>query len=230
MKDWNRRLLRTLDRLYMFLRERKRNVWIAALICGSTVFVLGTAIACYAKSAQSELASQFIRFHVLANSDTDEDQALKLKVRDAVLEDMREYLESSTSLQETRESLEQNLSRIRQVALSVLRQEGCGYDVTVSLEPSQFPTKRYGNISLPAGSYEALRIQIGEARGHNWWCVMFPPLCFVEESEDQLPQEEEEQLDEILTEDQNKLIHYEEESWSVKIKFKLIEWWQELFG
>ena len=155
---------------------------------------------------------------------------MKLKVRDAVLEDMREYLESSTSLQETRESLEQNLSRIRQVALSVLRQEGCGYDVTVSLEPSQFPTKRYGNISLPAGSYEALRIQIGEARGHNWWCVMFPPLCFVEESEDQLPQEEEEQLDEILTEDQNKLIHYEEESWSVKIKFKLIEWWQELFG
>ena len=82
MKDWKRRLLRTLDRLYMFLRERKRNVWIAALICGSTVFVLGTAIACYAKSAQSELASQFIRFHVLANSDTDEDQALKLKVRE----------------------------------------------------------------------------------------------------------------------------------------------------
>ncbi|MFQ9798169.1 MAG: stage II sporulation protein R [Clostridia bacterium] len=87
-----------------------------------------------------------------------------------------------------------------------------------------------GILAYLQGSYEALRIQIGEARGHNWWCVMFPPLCFVEESEDQLPQEEEEQLDEILTEDQNKLIHYEEESWSVKIKFKLIEWWQELFG
>ncbi|MFQ9798168.1 MAG: stage II sporulation protein R [Clostridia bacterium] len=135
--------------VYVFTRkkaqrmDRRSHLW-------QHGFVLGTAIACYAKSAQSELASQFIRFHVLANSDTDEDQALKLKVRDAVLEDMREYLESSTSLQETRESLEQNLSRIRQVALSVLRQEGCGYDVTVSLEPSQFPTKRYGNISLPA--------------------------------------------------------------------------------
>ncbi len=230
MKSWKRKLLRALDRFYMFLRDRKRNVWIAALICGSVVFVFGTAIACYAESTQRELASQFIRFHVLANSDSDEDQALKLKVRDAVLEDMRVYLESSTSLDETRESLEQNLLRIKQVALSTLRQEGCDADVTVSLEPSRFPTKRYGNISLPAGTYEALRIQIGEARGHNWWCVMFPPLCFVDESEDQLPQEEEEQLDGILTEEQNELIHYEEENWSVKIKFKLIEWWQELFG
>ena len=102
--------------------------------------------------------------------------------------------------------------------------------MTVSLEPSRFPTKRYGNISLPAGTYDALRIQIGEAQGHNWWCVMFPPLCFVEESAEELPEAEEEQLDEILTEEQNELIHYEDGDWSVKIKFKLVEWWQEIFG
>ena len=145
-----------------------------------------------------------------------------------IMKEAHLFYKNSIFSNQGREALEY-LSN-RKLNPKVIKENGFNYSIKTELGYENFPEKSYGSIVLPQGKYEAFRIIIGNGKGHNWWCVMFPPLCFVAESEAQLPQEEEEQLDEILTEDQNKLIHYEEESWSVKIKFKLIEWWQELFG
>lgn len=124
--------------------------------------------------------SELIRLHVLANSDNPEDQQLKLKVRDAIIADLAPQLEHLTEPEAARRVVQDNQNRIVDIAKQVLSENGCNYPVDIQLGLFDFPLKSYGNFVLPAGKYEAVRILIGSAEGKNWWCVLFPPLCFID--------------------------------------------------
>ncbi len=132
------------------------------------------------QEAYMNLKDGIIRLHVKANSDTEEDQALKLKVRDRILKETAPLLEKSESIEETRAIVKENLDNIKSIAEEVIKEEGKDYKVEVNFGMTSFPTRKYGEMVLPAGEYEALLVTIGEGKGQNWWCVMFPPLCFVE--------------------------------------------------
>lgn len=121
-----------------------------------------------------------IRIHVLASSNSDTDQQLKLKVKDDVIRYLQPALKQSDSLAESRRIILSSLPQIEQTALQTLQQNGCEDPVTLQYGHFDFPVKYYGSFSLPAGNYEALRILIGEGKGRNWWCVLFPPLCFTD--------------------------------------------------
>lgn len=121
-----------------------------------------------------------IRFHVRANSDRKEDQDLKLKVRDEILKEMGERFGDTKSIEESRLIIRENMPRIKSIAEAVIADENKDYAVAVSLAIEEFPVRIYGNLIFPQGNYEALIVEIGEAKGQNWWCVMFPPLCFVD--------------------------------------------------
>lgn len=123
-----------------------------------------------------------IRIHVLANSDSARDQQLKLQVKDAVVRALAPKLSQSASIEESRAIIRAALPDIRRTAVDTLRQAGARDDVTLQYGQFDFPVKYYGGFSLPAGRYEALRILIGDGAGHNWWCVLFPPLCFTDSS------------------------------------------------
>ena len=124
--------------------------------------------------------NSLIRIHVLASSNSDTDQQLKLKVKDDVIRYLQPALKQSDSLAESRRIILSSLPQIEQTALQTLQQNGCKDTVTLQYGYFDFPVKYYGSFSLPAGNYEALRILIGEGKGRNWWCVLFPPLCFTD--------------------------------------------------
>ena len=123
---------------------------------------------------------KIIRFHVRANSDMEEDQELKLKVRDKILEVMGDKFENVTSLDESRVVIQENINEIEAISREVIQDNDRDYPVKVTLGQDNFPIRRYGNMIFPQGEYETLLVTIGEGAGQNWWCVMFPPLCFVD--------------------------------------------------
>lgn len=127
---------------------------------------------------QAEWAEQVVRLHVLANSDSDADQALKLQVRDAVLAEMPSLFTKAHSQSEALSIVKQHLPALERLARQVITKAGYNYTVKASVGTFDFPDRTYGDVTLPAGPYEALRLEIGEAKGANWWCVLFPPLCF----------------------------------------------------
>lgn len=124
-----------------------------------------------------ELRGSVLRLHILANSDTDYDQNLKIKVRDALLENSEQIFGSAESLSDAERTAREKLPQITETAEKVLKENGCNYSVKASVTDWDFDTRVYGDITMPSGNYKALRIEIGEAEGHNWWCVMYPPLC-----------------------------------------------------
>ena len=189
-----------------------------ALLLGTAVFLLTGA---WALNTQRDLADRVVRLHVLANSDSEEDQALKLLVRDAVLERATALLEQTESRAEAEALLRESLPELETIAEETVRANGYSDAVTAELEDTSFPTKEYDCFSLPAGEYLALRVLIGEGVGQNWWCVVFPPLCTAASAD--VP---ETALAAGLTEDQVGLMT-EEDSGYV-LKFKAVEWWEQL--
>jgi stage II sporulation protein R len=151
-------------------------------------------------SLQQKLAGSVIRFHVRANSDTESDQILKMQVKAAVVEMVEPLLENSANVDESREILAENKEAIKMCAVETLAQNGCFDEVSVYFERTYFPAKTYGDVTFPPGEYEAFRIDIGEAQGQNWWCVLYPPLCFVDSAFGVLPEESKQELKNILTE------------------------------
>ena len=193
--------------------------WELALLLGLALTLL---LGLWLEREQSDLADSVLRLHVLANSDAQEDQALKLKVRDRVLEEAGSILPETASVEEAARVLGENLARLAAAGAEVVAQEGYGYPVSASLEETWFPTKEYEDFSLPAGQYQALRIVIGEGEGQNWWCVVFPPLCLGSVSES--TQETAHKAG--LSEQQVSLLTGESEGYVVK--FKALELWEQI--
>lgn len=123
---------------------------------------------------------ELIRFHVIANSDSKRDQDVKYLVRDALTNFLRPRLKEASSFEEAKRILLKNRYRIAEIARETLRREGFDYGASVSIGKFLFPARAYGRVVLPAGEYEAVRVVLGEGKGANWWCVLFPPLCFVD--------------------------------------------------
>lgn len=186
------------------MKKKKRRL--SAFIMGMVVISLAVAglrgVRNYDAQFQEGIAKEIIRFHVRANSDADEDQQLKLLVKDSVVTYLEPLLSESVSTQESRQILEDHTEEIRQISLDTLREAGSSYDVSVYFENSYFPMKSYGDVTFPPGEYEAFRIDIGESEGKNWWCVLYPPLCFVDTSYGVLPDDSKETLKNILTDDE----------------------------
>lgn len=162
-----------------------------------------------------------IRFHVIANSDSRDDQALKLKVRDRILKEMGQKFENSSSIDESRRIIESNMDTLKYIAEDEINKEGKDYITQIYLGKDDFPTKSYGGITFPAGEYEALKVVIGEGKGKNWWCVMFPPLCFVDITHG-ISEDVQEELKEVLSEDEYELILSDKKP-PMKLKFKTVE-------
>lgn len=151
---------------------------------------------------QENIAEKVLRFHVLANSDSKEDQALKLAVRDAVGEEMSETLAGATDRASCEKLINANLDRITAAAERVVTEWGYDYTVEAALEEVDFPVKTYGDYTFPAGKYEALRVVIGAGEGHNWWCVMYPNMCFSGSVYEVVDEEAGEKLREVLSEEE----------------------------
>lgn len=179
----------------------------------------------YVDAVSKDIANSVFRLHVLANSDTKEDQALKLKVRDNVLSYMNTICVNAKNKEEAITIAQNHQDDFKQIAIDTIKENGYDYPVSINIDNFSFPTKTYGDISLPSGYYDALRIEIGEAKGQNWWCVMFPPLCFVDVSSGIVPEESKETIKSDLSDEEFSLISDNEDS-EINFKFKLIEFFQ----
>lgn len=191
---------------------------ILSILLFSFVFI---TISSYAISVSTDLSNNFFRLHILANSDSEEDQALKLKVRDNIIEYMETLTYDGLSKEEVVTLTQNHLDDFKKIAEETIKKEGFDYKVSLKIDNFYFPTKVYGNISLPAGYYDGLKIEIGEAKGQNWWCSLFPPLCFVDISSRVIDEEAEKNLKNNLSEEDFAIITSDSET--VKLKFKIVE-------
>lgn len=144
---------------------------------GCVMLMTGALYAAQVLCRQRLLAEKTVRLHVVANSDTADDQAQKLRVRDAVLKEVTALTADCTDARQVQDTLRQHLAALRSTAQQTLHAEGSDYEVEVTLGEEMFDTRYYESFTLPAGKYPALRVQIGAAQGQNWWCVVFPSLC-----------------------------------------------------
>ncbi len=197
--------------------EGKRKIEAALLIGLAAALLAGSA----SLRTQSRLADRVVRLHVLANSDSEEDQSLKLLVRDQVLQQAAGILEGAEDRQTAESRLRGSLPDLEAAAARTVAANGYDYPVTAELEETEFPTKEYDGFALPAGRYLALRVSIGRAEGRNWWCVVFPPLCAA--ASEEVPQTA---LASGLTEEQVALITEEDRGY--ELRFKAVEWWSAL--
>ena len=194
------------------------------VICAAAL-VLVTAVS-YISWQVNDIEDSVLRLHIVANSDSDEDQALKLKVRDEVVDRCGFLFENCVSAEQSIKTAADNIGCIKYVAEQVITENGYNYDADCQVTQCSFPTKQYERpgdsvVSLPRGEYNALNIKIGAAKGKNWWCVMYPPLCFVD-GVASVPDETDELLKSQLTASEYELIT-ESDRPEIKIKFKIAE-------
>lgn len=187
----------------------KNRLFLSVIIALIVVFSWGVV----SESTLFDISSDIVRLHIIANSNSKEDQSLKLKVRDRLLN-------------ENFKDLKHDLNKIEEVCQEEILKNGYDYKVTADYGKFYFPNKTYDNITLPAGDYDAIKVIIGQGRGENWWCVMYPPLCYSGSTEGKLSEEKLNLLKNSMKKDNYKLI----ENGEVKIKpaLKIVEWWQEI--
>ena len=198
--------------------SKRLHIWEIALLIGMAVFLISGAVSL---QNRDQLADKVVRLHILANSDSEEDQALKLRVRDRVLERATELLEQTGDRREAADVLQSHLPELERIAAEEISDCGYEYDVTAEVANTMFPTKEYDGFTLPAGEYLALRIIIGEGNGHNWWCVVFPPLCTTAAAD--VPASA---LAAGFDEEEVALVTEENEGYV--LKFKAMEWWETI--
>lgn len=186
--------------------------WEIALLAAILIAIFVGSVS----SRQTELSENLIRLHVVANSDSEEDQALKLSVRDGILEELEEILKGCNDKVEAEALISRNIDALTQAASEAIFEKSEYFTVTASITEEVFPTVEYDTFTLPAGEYSSLRVVIGEGSGQNWWCVVFPPLC-LSIAEDTLSYEEMGLSDETFS-------IISEESGGYVVKFKLLEW------
>ena len=193
------------------------NIILIFNLVGSTDY--GQVIQSNEELKYEDIVDKIIRFHVLANSDTEEDQKLKLKVRDEVINYISPKLKDSKSLNESRKIIMENKEKMEQISKKVIKDNGYDYEVASMISRENFPDKIYGDLIFPQGEYEAYRILIGKAKGQNWWCVMFPPLCFVDETKNIVDSSEiKESIENEVNEDKKEI-----NKDKIKFKFRLFE-------
>ena len=176
---------------------------------------------------QREIAKEVIRLHVVANSDSGEDQKLKLEVKEEILSLLREQMREDETVTAAQQTIRDHLNEIEEAAGRYIRDMGYDYPVTAELGTCYFPVKEYGDLTFQAGEYKALKVNIGRSEGKNWWCVMYPALCFVDSTYQVVPETSKEQLKQNLTEEEyNSLLDGGD---GVSYSFKIVEWIQNLF-
>lgn len=173
------------------------------------------------REIQQGIAGEVFRLHVIANSDTEEDQKLKLKIKTRIVEYLEEILGKDADLEETKEAVLTHLGEIEREAEKLVHEQGFDYPVKAVVEKTYFPKKSYGDCTFPAGEYEALNVKIGEARGHNWWCVLYPSLCFIEDTYGVVTEEKKEDLKSVLTtEEFLEILKKPEEKKTIRFRFR----------
>ena len=179
----------------------------------------------YSQAAQRDIAENVIRFHVSANSNSRADQEIKNIVRDEVLAEFEELLLSSDNIKKSRQLLKSELPTIQAYAENVVRELGFDYEIYARIEHVFFPTKVYGDLTFPPGMYEALQISIGDGTGKNWWCLMFPPLCFVDMTATEASRQ---YLAGTVSDESFRLLTHQHEDATItmEVRFRVVEWWQ----
>ena len=198
----------------------KKNIFTAFIVLFLlSIFIIVCANS-YVSAVSSNISSSVFRLHVIANSDSSDDQNLKYIVRDRILDYMNSLVDTTiSSKEEIMRIVSENLENFRSIAQNTVYENGYDYNVNIEIGNFAFPTKAYGDIALPSGYYDALRVSIGEAKGKNWWCVMFPPLCFVDVSSGVVPEDSKETLEESLSDEEYELISGSSTEFEVKFKF-----------
>ena len=192
-----------------------KNRIIASVLC-STIFVGMLAFANFSNRCE-EVRDSVFRLHIIANSDNEEDQRLKLKVRDALLAASEDYFSACKTRDDSAKEAEMHIKDFENIASEVISQNGYDYGVEASVGTAFFGTRSYDDFTLPAGEYEALRVVIGEGRGKNWWCVMFPAVC--------LPSATDSKIEDALTESGAEIVKNEVK---FKASFKCVEWYENI--
>ena len=176
---------------------------------------------------QRDIAEEILRLHVVANSGSKEDQALKLEVKESIVTYLRGVMSDAKSVEEARLEIQKRLPEIEDLAREKMKTEGYDYEADAVLGKCYFPVKEYGDLTFPAGEYEALKVNLGKSAGKNWWCVMYPTLCFVDSTYQIVPETSKEKLKENLTEEEyNSLLDGGD---NVQYSFQFIEWIQNVF-
>lgn len=191
------------------------------------IFILLSANS-YVNAVSSNIADGVFRLHVIANSNSVEDQNLKYKVRDALLDYMNSICSDVSSKEDAMNIASEHLEDFKAIAENVIYENNYTYPVSVEIGKYDFPTKNYGDVSIPAGIYDALRVKIGKASGKNWWCVMFPPLCFVDVSSGIVPNESKELLQENMSTEEYDLITNSSNNSDLNFKFKIVELFENI--
>ncbi len=203
--------------------KRKRDLYLC-ITCLLLAFLFTMA----ANRANDEamaarIAPEILRFHVLANSDSKADQQLKLEVRTLLLDSIYEDLGENATLDETEKYVEMNRARLEQEAEDYMKSQGYDYPAHMEVTDCYFPTKTYGDMVFPCGTYEAVRVEIGSGKGHNWWCVLYPPLCFVDSTYAVVPDKSKSLLEASLDAADYQAICREDSGRTIHVKFKMIE-------
>ncbi len=214
--------------LWLNKKRQKTLAYISVIILLTFILALTSAYT-YSENIQEGLAGSLIRLHVVANSDSGTDQDIKYKVRDNILKYMSSQSAGLESVDDARKLVQENMDRIEQIARDTLRDNGFSYNVKVYYGSYMFPTKVYGDIILPPGEYQSLRVVLGNGTGANWWCVMFPPLCFVDASQGVVPDSSKEQLKRTLSDEEYEIAasYLSDSHMDVKVKFKIVELLQQ---
>ena len=189
-----------------------------------TLFIFISAIS-YVNAVSNNISNSVFRLHIIANSDSEEDQNLKLKVRDNLLIYMNDLSKNCNSKLDVINIVNSHKNDFQEIAEKTIKENGFNYNVSIQVTNSYFPTKTYGDVSLPVGDYDCLKVNIGNSKGHNWWCVMFPPLCFVDVSSGIVPESSKKQIKSTLNDEEYNLITTTDNS-EINFKFKLVELFQ----
>lgn len=213
----------------LFGNSVKRRIVSGLLIITGVITTCSIASAYYSDKITQGISDRILRLHVVANSDSDEDQALKRQIRDDLLIYMKENMGDNSTLDQSKKFVNDHISDIEKIAQSEIEKNGKTYGVKAYLGNFDFPTKVYGDIALPSGNYQALRVVLGEGAGANWWCVLFPPLCFVDATHGTVPDSVKNDLKDVLTEDEYAIITTadSEDDIPVKLKFKIVEFFED---
>lgn len=214
------------------LKNQKSLMWIILIGTAGILLLGGIWIAalkrenkeikeCLDREIQQGIAEEVFRLHVIANSDEDADQKLKIQVKTGVVNYLKHLLGEDTTREETKKVVLTHLYEIEEKAEEIIEKQGFDYHVNATVERTYFPDKTYGDCRFPAGEYEALNVRIGKAKGHNWWCVLYPSLCFLEDTYAVVDEEGKEKLQEILTPQEfMEVLQDEEEKKKIKIGFR----------